>query len=104
MKGKTRSKSDIEFQGRIASIGCIVCRNNGIENDYVSIHHITGRSSKSAHRQVLPLCANHHQIADTQKPERWFALHANKAKFEKEYGSQNELYEQCIEILGESND
>ena len=101
MKGASRSKADIEFQDRIASIGCIVCRNQGIENDMVSIHHIEGRTKKSAHRKVLPLCYQHHQGVDNSKPKRWFTLHGNKAEFEREYGTQYELLDQCLGIINE---
>lgn len=99
MKGATRTKADIEFQDRIASIGCIVCRKQGIENDMVSIHHIDGRTKQGAHRKVLPLCHEHHQWADNQKPKRWFTLHGNKAEFEREYGSQYDLLDQCLKII-----
>tara|TARA_R110002153_G_C13332612_1_gene498568 strand:- start:6415 stop:6714 length:300 start_codon:yes stop_codon:yes gene_type:complete len=99
MKGKSRTKADIEFQNKIASIGCIVCLNQGIENHHISIHHIDGRTKAGAHRKVLPLCYRHHQLQDNDKPKHWQTLHANKAEFEREYGTQHKLLEQCMGII-----
>ena len=99
MKGNTRTKADIEFQDKVAQIGCIVCLNNGIENHEVSIHHIDGRTKPGAHRKVLPLCYPHHQGVDNQNPKRWFTLHGNKAEFERNYGNQYDLLEQCMELI-----
>jgi len=99
MKGKTRTKAEIDFQNKIAGIGCIVCLNNGVENHEVSIHHIDGRTKAGAHFKVLPLCYPHHQLKDNSKPKRWFTLHDNKAEFEREYGAQYELLSQCEGML-----
>ena len=99
MKGKSRTKKDVDFQNKIASIGCIVCLNKGIENHHVSIQHIDGRTKEGAHRKVLPLCHRHHQLQDNQKPTRWYTLHANKAEFELNYGGQYDLLEQCMGLL-----
>ena len=99
MKGKARTKADITFQNRIASIGCIVCLNQGVENSEVSVHHIDGRTKEGAHRKVLPLCYPHHQLQDNQTPKRWYTLHANKSEFERNYGNQYDLLEQCMGMI-----
>jgi len=99
MKGKTRTKADIDFQDKIAQIGCIVCLNQGIENYHVSVHHIDGRSKKGSHKKVLPLCGPHHQQGDNRKPKQWFTLHVNKTEFEAAYGTQEELLEQCLLMI-----
>jgi len=99
MKGKTRTNAEIKFQNRVAQIGCIVCLNNGIENYEVSIHHIDGRTRPEAHRKVLPLCHRHHQLQDNETSKRWYTLHANKAEFERNYGSQYDLLNQCMELI-----
>lgn len=102
MKGRTPTASEKEFMNDIANIGCIVCRNNGIENDSVSIHHMDGRVKTGCHYYVLPLCARHHQYADTKKPKRWYSLHGDgKAAFGQHHGTESELYMQCLEILSE---
>lgn len=103
MKGRAPTSEEKEFMIKIASLGCIVCRNMGYETPHVSIHHIDGRVKKGCHFHVLPLCGNHHQVPDSQKPPRWFALHANRAEFEKEYGTERGLYLQCLEILNEQD-
>ena len=84
-------------------IGCIVCFNQGIETPNVTPHHMEGRTAPGAHLMIIPLCGNHHQVGDCQKPPRWHAFHVNKTQFELEYGTQYELYYQCLDILnGES--
>jgi hypothetical protein len=46
---------------------------------------------------VLPLCGPHHQQDDTSGV---IAVHPNKARFQREYGSQYELLEQAKKIAG----
>jgi len=99
MKGKTRTKAEKDFQDKISAIGCIVCHNQGIENHYVSIHHIDGRTKLGAHMNVLPLCYPHHQQIDNNKPKRWLTLHSDKNGFERLYGTQEELLAQCNIII-----
>lgn len=100
MKGATRTKADIEFQDRIARIGCIACLHDGIFTPHVSIHHIDGRTKPGAHRKVLPLCGPHHQ---DQGIAGVVAVHPWKARFEREYGSQYELLAEAKKIAGISS-
>ena len=77
-------------------VGCIVCRNLGLTNHYVSIHHIDGRTKKGAHKRCLPLCYPHHQGKEGIHPykRRWTNLH----------GTEAELQDQCARILAEEKD
>lgn len=86
---------------RMASeIGCIACRVAGRStSDYVSIHHIDGRTKKGCHRMVLPLCAGCHQQG-TGTDKSLVAVHPNKARFEQLYGTQLELLALAHSILG----
>lgn len=83
-------------------VGCIACRIDGRQNDYVSIHHIDGRTKPGCHRKVLPLCAGHHQHG-TGADKTLIAVHPHKSRFEARYGSQAELLVHVIELLGEKH-
>ncbi|MES2320153.1 MAG: Ref family recombination enhancement nuclease [Pseudomonadota bacterium] len=83
---------------KLAALGCIACMKDGRFNDYVSIHHVDGRTKQGCHLLVLPLCAQHHQRDDTD-PLRRIAVHPWKARFEKRYGQQLDLVAECMAIL-----
>lgn len=95
MKGASVSAAQKSFHDQLASrIGCVACRMDGIFNDYVSIHHIDGRTKPDAHWKVLPLCASHHQDDGLA-----IAVHPHKAMFETRYGKQMDLLVWCIEQI-----
>ena len=103
-KLRTRERSvtaqDKRLWDRMAQeVGCIACLLDGHPNTYVSIHHIDGRTKPDCHKEVLPLCAPHHQQDDSDMMGR-IAVHPNKARFEARYGSQYELLDQVKEKLG----
>jgi len=90
------TKTEKKYWDNLAEeVGCIVCRNMGLTNNYVSIHHIRGRTKKGCHGAgaVLPLCYPHHQGKD--------GIHPYKARWIEKYGTQEELAEQCDQILNE---
>lgn len=96
MKGRNPSRQEKEFWTLLAEVvGCIACRKDGRTNFHVSIHHIDGRTKEWAHKMVLPLCYPHHQGGQQDPP----SVHPWKSRFEERYGTQEELLEECIEIL-----
>jgi L-alanine-DL-glutamate epimerase-like enolase superfamily enzyme len=103
LKSRQRAVSAVEaaYWDRLArEIGCIACRVAGLAtSDYVSIHHIDGRTKPGCHMNVLPLCAGHHQQG-TGNDQSLVAVHPNKARFEALYGTQEELRALCNEKLG----
>lgn len=99
MKGRNPTVAERHFHDRIASLGCIACRLDGVTNSQVSIHHIDGRTKPGAHMRVLPLCGGHHQ--DGTGAPGMIAVHPWKARFEARYGRQEDLLKQCLELLGE---
>jgi hypothetical protein len=105
MKTRQRAVTAAEraYWDRLASeIGCIACRVSGLAtSDYVSIHHIDGRTKPGCHMNVLPLCAGHHQQG-TGNDKSLVAVHPNKARFESLYGTQAELRALCNQRLGVS--
>ena len=103
MKGRAQNKDEREFMAQMCGIGCIVCLNLGYETPQVTPHHMEGKTRPGAHYKIIPLCGNHHQISDQQG--RWVTRHgpgkhSGKAMFEEEYGTENELYLQCLELIG----
>jgi len=91
VKGKTRTKAEKAHQDAVAGLGCYCCNKMGIFNDWVSIHHVDGRTKPGAHMKVIPLCSPHH---DYHQPE---GLHANKARWEAKWGKQEQI---LIELQG----
>lgn len=92
MKTKQRAvtRAEKSYHDLLAKLGCIACLIDGRFNDYVSIHHVDGRTKPGCHGKVLPLCAEHHQQDDTDPLQR-VAVHPWSAQFEAIYGSQEWL-------------
>lgn len=80
----------------VHTVGCVACRKEGTFNDYVSIHHIDGRTKPHAHWHVLPLCGPHHQ---DQGIPGVIPVHPSKGRFEEKYGRQMSLLAWCVELL-----
>ena len=90
-------KEKLYWNRLISEIGCCICFSHlGIKNnDYCSIHHISGRSKKGCHMNVLALCAPHHI---TGKGET-IPIHPFKKRFEAKYGTQKQLKIMCDKLL-----
>jgi hypothetical protein len=95
---RTRTPAEVELHDKLAALGCIACMKDGRFNDYVSIHHVDGRTKPGCHLLVLPLCAPHHQRDDTD-PLKRIAVHPWKTRFEKRYGAQLDLVAECMTLL-----
>ena len=87
----------------MCSLGCVACKKDGIFNDHCLPHHINGRTKPGAHRQVISLCAPHHQHDDTDPMGR-IGVHPFTARFENMYGSQYDLLAEVMEIIGDIDD
>ena len=95
MQGKTITHAQKAYWNNLCShVGCIACCQEGNFNDYVSIHHVDGRTKPNAHWLVLPLCASHHQDNGLA-----IAVHPYKKRFEQKYGNQYQLIADCADIL-----
>jgi len=87
----------------VAKLGCIVCRKHlGMHQPEISIHHIDGRTKPNAHLNTIPLCALHHQLGGDQGP--YIAVHPWKKRFENEYGTQEELRQECVRLVERMKD
>ena len=94
MKGRTPTAAEKAHWTRVAALGCIACRKDGLHNPVVSIHHV---DKPGAHFRVLPLCAGHHQ--DGTGAPGLIAVHPWKARFEARYGTQAELLAEIENLL-----
>lgn len=50
--------------GRVAELGCILCRHLGYGETPANVHHIregAGMGQRSPHYLTVPLCREHHQ-------------------------------------------
>jgi hypothetical protein len=93
------TKSEKLLWTRMAeTVGCIACHIDGQFNPFVSIHHNDGRTKPGCHRNVLPLCAGHHQDA-TGEDKTLIAVHPDKARFEQRYGPQTALLALVHQLL-----
>jgi hypothetical protein len=115
LKGSSRTLHEKSIQNKLASLGCICCRNQKWQLDgefslvnYVSIHHCFGRSKKNNQNceyLVFPLCEYHHQNfppAELNPPEDLFPLHGSGRKlWEAVNGKQIDLIAQCYELINE---
>ncbi len=79
---------------RVASLGCVVCRNLGFGPTPASVHHIRtgqGMSQRASNYLVIPLCPQHHTDGG-----KGVAIHAGQQSFEAIYGSELDLLAQTI--------
>ena len=116
-KGKSRNNNEHTFHDTIAAIGCICCVNKGLTAftneqeglQYVSIHHVYGRTGQYCHYYCLPLCQWHHNMALPKEIRKKFPsvfpVHAGgavggKTAWEAENGTQDELIAQVWQMVG----
>lgn len=90
------TKSERDHYAKLARLGCILCRQNGIADTdtEVEIHHIRRYGGKRSQAPAVPLCAYHHRLGDN-------SYHSLGAKgFQKYWGiSPEQLVEKTNELL-----
>lgn len=82
--------------GKVAALGCVVCRNLGYGETPAEIHHVrSGQGMKRAsHYETIPLCHLHHRTGGYG-----VAFHAGEKAFEANFGNELDLLEQTwVEI------
>jgi hypothetical protein len=84
------TRAEKYYWNQLAELGCIACKTYDARyNNYVSIHHIDGRTKKrkdgiSPHMKVLALCHHHHQGKE--------GIHfMSRRVWEAKYGLQEDL-------------
>lgn len=83
--------------GKVAELGCIICRRNGYPDTPSEVHHIrtgTGAGRRSSDFDTIPLCFLHHRGSNE-------AIHVMGRKaWERFHGvTELELLEQTKELL-----
>lgn len=61
---KARTAAQIEYQGKVAQLGCLLCREQGRGIVGANLHHIRegqGMGQRASHWLVVPLCRDCHQ-------------------------------------------
>jgi len=91
------TKEERKYLGRVAELGCAVCRRMGYEGTPAEIHHRKagmGIGQRAGHDQVLPLCVEHHRGAT--------GVHGLGVRgFQKHWGyGEEELLEDVRRLLG----
>lgn len=61
-KNRKRTQGEIDYQGRVAEFGCVVCRLLGeMQKPGTEIHHIRrGKLRADSHYDVIGLCKSDH--------------------------------------------
>ena len=89
------TKNEKEHYGRVARLGCILCRLIGHETDDsgCEIHHIR-RGGIRGSSPVIGLCPYHHRGSNT-------SIHGmGRKRFEREYAiTEESLLAQTLELL-----
>ena len=89
------TKGEKELYGKIARLGCSLCRYQGNEGTPAELHHIR-RTSKRSLAPVIPLCPYHHRGSNTSIHEM------GRKRFEQEYGiTEEQLLAQTESLIDE---
>jgi hypothetical protein len=97
IKGRNPNAKEKRHMDAVFQIGCIVCLNKGFPNHAVEIHHVYGKTKEDAHMHILPLCFDHHRGGKDSEPI--ISRHPWKKRFEKAYGTEQELLNQVNGIV-----
>lgn len=81
----------------VCSLGCIVCRNEGLGETPAEPHHILHAGRRIDDLHTIPLCVRHHRSGSNNS--EWVSRHPYREEFIKRYGAELELLEQCRELL-----
>ena len=81
--------------GRVADLGCIVCRRLQLGETPAEVHHIRAGTGwgRSSNYETIPLCYRHHRGAD--------GIHALGTKaWARHYGEEAEMLREVLALLG----
>ncbi|MAR57103.1 MAG: hypothetical protein CMM93_07970 [Rickettsiales bacterium] len=96
MPKRPANKHERAHLDKVASLGCITCRNAGYTDSPAEIHHVTGAGMglRSDHYMTIPLCPAHHRTGGYG-----IAVHAGTEAWEARYGTQEALLDQVRGML-----
>ena len=99
MRWQMATKAEKDVYAKLARLGCILCRQQGITDTdtEVEMHHVRGYGGKRNLAPVIPLCSYHHRLGDS-------SYHSLGAKgFTSYWGiSPEELIEKTQELLNDA--
>ncbi len=95
-KNKQHSPDEKAHIKKVVALGCIVCRNMGVEQLPCEVHHINsgGMGLRSSNFEIIGLCSIHHRLGG-----HGVAIHAGKETFEAQFGTEIELLKQVNGLL-----
>lgn len=91
------TKEEKRHLGRVAELGCIVCRNIGFGKTPAEIHHIRngqGMAQRASHFETIPLCPMHHRLGGYG-----VAFHAGAKVWQELYGYERDLLKEVMEMI-----
>lgn len=103
-KNRTPSASELKHMCRVALLGCVVCRNEGLGFVAPQVHHLRvnpltgnhyGLGQRAPHEHTIPLCKKHHLATSPD------GYHAHPRGWAERHGSEIELYRQVCQLLKE---
>jgi len=99
MRWQMATKAEKDVYAKLARLGCILCRQQGITDTdtEVEMHHVRRYGGKRNLAPVIPLCSYHHRLGDS-------SYHALGAKgFTSYWGiSPEELIQKTQELLNDA--
>lgn len=97
MSLKNATEAQKRHMAKVRELGCVVCRNLGLGATPAQVHHLLKGGRRKGHYQTIPLCPLHHNsgINDIEHVSR----HPWKREFERRYGTEQELLEQTLREL-----
>jgi len=98
---KKPTAAEERYQERVKLLGCVACWKDGYSYENASpadFHHYR-EYGVTDHMKGFGLCDKHHR--DTNKVPGVVCRHGNQAQFEERYGTDKELFEMCLTLLGE---
>lgn len=60
---RTKTPAEAEYMGRVAALGCVVCRLLGYGATPAQVHHVRagqGKAQRAGNYCTVPLCESHH--------------------------------------------
>lgn len=91
------TKEEKRHLGRVAELGCIVCRNIGLGKTPAEIHHIrqgAGMGRRNSHFETIPLCPMHHRTGGYG-----VAFHAGAKVWQELYGYERDLLKEVMGMI-----
>jgi len=102
LKGRNANATDKKWMDDITQLGCCVCLREFAVHSPAEVHHIDGKTKEGAHLNSIALCYKHHRGGEDNPS--FTSRHPFKKRFEKRYGTQQELLEWTRNKIAEQED